>query len=62
MESIKNNPTRIYSIIVAGLALVAFYVPDMPTPLILGLIAAVLGTGEVVRAQVLPVRKYDISE
>ena len=60
MENIKNNPVRIQSIIFACLALVAFYVPDLPTALIIGVIAAVLGTGEIVRSKVVPLSKYDI--
>ena len=60
MENIKNNPVRIQSIIVSCLALVAFYVPELPTALIIGVIAAVLGTGEVVRSTVAPLNKYDI--
>lgn len=59
LEAIKNNPVRIYAIASAVLALVAFYLPTIPTALILALVAAVLGSGEVVRAQVTPTRKLD---
>jgi hypothetical protein len=56
VEAIKNNPVRLYSIAVASLALIAFYVPTLPVVLILGLVAAVLGVGETVRAHVTPTR------
>ncbi|MER5304596.1 hypothetical protein ABT039_34730 [Streptomyces lasiicapitis] len=46
---IRNHPARIYAVAVAALALVAHYVPDLPSALILGLAAAVLGTGEAVQ-------------
>ena len=54
MNNIRRNPVRIYSVVVACLALVAQYVPDLPTALILGVLAAILGTGEVVRSKVVP--------
>lgn len=54
MNNIRRNPVRIYSVAVACLALVAQYVPDLPTALILGVLAAILGTGEVVRSKVVP--------
>ena len=60
MNNITTNPVRIYSIVVACLALVSQYVPDLPTALILGVVAAILGTGEVVRSKVAPLSKYDI--
>lgn len=46
---IHANSTRLYAIVAAGIALVAHYVDDLPQALILGLAAAVLGTGEVVQ-------------
>ncbi|MER5260434.1 hypothetical protein [Streptomyces sp. NPDC002855] len=49
MDYIKTHATRIYAVLVAGLALVAHYFPDLPTALILGVGAAVLGTGEAVQ-------------
>jgi hypothetical protein len=58
-ENLKRNPVRIYSVAVACLALVTQYVPDLPTALILGVIAAILGTGEVVRAKVVPLRDVE---
>jgi hypothetical protein len=54
LEAIRTNPVRIYAVITAALALVAHYVPDVPTVLVLGLVAAVLGIGEGVRAAVTP--------
>jgi hypothetical protein len=59
IESLKNNPVRIYAVVAAALALVAHYVPDLPTPLILALAAALLGVGEGVRAQVTPTRSLE---
>lgn len=56
LQAILDNPVRLYSIAVAAVALVAFYV-TIPAPLILGLIAAVLGVGEGVRSQVAPMSK-----
>ncbi|MFF4408108.1 hypothetical protein [Streptomyces sp. NPDC001404] len=49
MEFIKTHPARIYAIVVAGLALVVHYVPDLPSAAILALAAAVLGVGEAVQ-------------
>jgi hypothetical protein len=59
MENIRRNPVRIYSVAVAILALVAQYVPELPTALILGVIAAIIGTGEVVRSKVVPLRDVE---
>ncbi|MFI7357158.1 hypothetical protein ACIBTP_24885 [Streptomyces avidinii] len=44
-----THPARIYAVAVAALALVAHYIPELPTALILGLAAAVLGIGEAVQ-------------
>ncbi len=49
MQFIKAHPARIYAVAVAALALVAHYVPSLPSALVLGLVAAVLGTGEAVQ-------------
>ncbi|WP_432068239.1 hypothetical protein [Streptomyces sp. C10-9-1] len=49
MQFIKTHPARIYAVLVAALALVVHYFPDLPSALILGLAAAVLGTGEAVQ-------------
>lgn len=49
MQFVKTHPARIYAVLVAALALVVHYLPDLPSALILGLAAAVLGTGEAVQ-------------
>ncbi|MEU1307839.1 hypothetical protein ABZ419_02930 [Streptomyces cinnamoneus] len=49
MGFIQAHSTRLYAIVAAGVALVAHYVDGLPQGLILGLAAAVLGTGEVVQ-------------
>ncbi|MFJ7250750.1 hypothetical protein ACIQWA_39765 [Kitasatospora sp. NPDC098652] len=49
MKFITTHPARIYAVLVAALALVAHYVPSLPSALVLGLAAAVLGTGEAVQ-------------
>lgn len=59
LEDIKNNPVRIYAIVTAAVALLGHYVQDIPTALVLALVAAVLGVGEGVRSAVTPVRKLD---
>lgn len=46
---IHAHSTRLYGIAAAALALVAYYVPGLPTELILALTAAILGTGEAVQ-------------
>lgn len=54
----KLEPVRWYAIVAAVLAIAAHYSPDIPTPLFLGLAAAVLGVGsEVTRAAVTPMAK-----
>jgi hypothetical protein len=50
----KFEPVRIYAIAVSALAVVAHYMPDVPTALYLGVVAAVLGLGEGVRSAVTP--------
>lgn len=57
LDAIKTNPVRLYAIASALLALVAFYVPGLPVVLILGVVAAILGTGETVRRHVAPMSK-----
>ena len=57
--AIKNNPVRLYSILTAVIALAAHYYQDLPTALLLGLLAAIFGTGEVVRAKVWPQEHVD---
>ncbi|MBC9714511.1 hypothetical protein H9Y04_18295 [Streptomyces sp. TRM66268-LWL] len=49
MPFIKTHAARIYAVAVAVLALVAHFAPSLPSPLILGVVAAALGTGEVVQ-------------
>ncbi|MEW2034910.1 hypothetical protein AB0901_30965 [Streptomyces roseifaciens] len=49
MDFIRTHPARIYAVLVAAVALVAHYIPDLPSPLILALAAAVLGVGEAVQ-------------
>ncbi|OKJ50863.1 hypothetical protein [Streptomyces sp. CB02115] len=49
MTFIKTHPARLYAVVVAALALVAHYVPELPSALVLGLVAAVLGTGEAIQ-------------
>lgn len=57
LTALKSNPVRLYAAAVAVVALVAHYVEDLPAPLILGLVAAILGVGEGVRANVTPTSK-----
>ncbi|MER5638415.1 hypothetical protein ABT095_15820 [Kitasatospora sp. NPDC002227] len=49
MRFVYTHPARIYAVVVAALALVAHYVPSLPSALVLALVAAVLGTGEAVQ-------------
>ncbi|MFE5896864.1 hypothetical protein ACFQ67_05500 [Streptomyces sp. NPDC056488] len=49
MQFISKHPARIYAVAVAVLALVAHYRPELPSALVLGLVAAVLGVGEAVQ-------------
>ncbi|MFJ4188252.1 hypothetical protein [Kitasatospora sp. NPDC089509] len=49
MKFATKHPARIYAVFVAALALVAHYVPSLPSALVLALAAAVLGTGEAVQ-------------
>ncbi|MDX2390194.1 hypothetical protein NJL88_08965 [Streptomyces sp. DK15] len=49
MGFVKDHAARLYAVVVAVLALTAHYVPTLPSALILGVVAAVLGTGEVVQ-------------
>ncbi|MEW2635756.1 hypothetical protein AB0903_29985 [Streptomyces sp. NPDC048389] len=49
MTFIKTHPARLYAVAVAALALVAHYFPELPSALVLALVAAVLGTGEAVQ-------------
>ncbi|MGW3932845.1 hypothetical protein ACWECC_32840 [Streptomyces microflavus] len=49
MTFVTTHATRLYAVLVAVLALAAYYVPSLPSALILGVAAAVLGTGEAVQ-------------
>lgn len=49
MQFITTHPARLYAIVAALVALVAHYVPNLPVVLVLGLAAALLGTGEAVQ-------------
>ncbi|WP_411144979.1 hypothetical protein [Streptomyces sp. x-80] len=49
MEFVKSHAARLYTVAVAVLALVTHFVPSLPSALILGVVAAVLGTGEAVQ-------------
>jgi hypothetical protein len=55
MDALKKNPVRIYSVVVSALALAANYIDNLPIPLILAVVAAILGVGEGVRSKVTPV-------
>lgn len=59
-QAIKDNPVRIGAIVSAAIALAAYYVPDAPWPLVAGLIAAILGTGELVRSDVAPMSRVSV--
>ncbi|MDN3259592.1 hypothetical protein QWJ26_07140 [Streptomyces sp. CSDS2] len=49
VEFVHKHIARIYTVAVALLALVAHFVPSLPSALILGVVAAALGTGEAVQ-------------
>ena len=49
IDFIHAHSTRLYAIAAAALSLIAYYVQDLPTGLILALVAAVLGTGEAIQ-------------
>lgn len=46
---IRTHNARLYSIVTAAIALLAHYVPGLPSEIILALVAAILGTGETVQ-------------
>ena len=54
MQFVKTHAARIYALAVAVLALVAHYVPTLPSALILGVVAAALGAGEAVQRIAFP--------
>ncbi|QPB09561.1 hypothetical protein CPT_Sycamore_021 [Streptomyces phage Sycamore] len=49
MQFVKAHGARLYAVTVALLALVAHFVPELPSELVLGVVAAVLGLGEAVQ-------------
>ncbi|ANP53652.1 hypothetical protein J2Z21_009337 [Streptomyces griseochromogenes] len=49
IDFIHAHSTRLYAVAAAALSLIAYYVQDLPTGLILALVAAILGTGEAVQ-------------
>ncbi|MFF4606097.1 hypothetical protein ACFY12_25570 [Streptomyces sp. NPDC001339] len=49
IDFIHTHSTRLYAIAAAALSLVTYYVEDLPSGLILALVAAILGTGEAVQ-------------
>lgn len=49
IDFIHAHSTRLYAIAAAALSLIAYYVQDLPTGLILALVAAVLGAGEAIQ-------------
>ncbi|QMU72128.1 hypothetical protein [Streptacidiphilus sp. P02-A3a] len=49
MDFVRAHAARIYAVVVAALALVAHYAPGIPVELVLTVVAAVLGTGELVQ-------------
>lgn len=59
---ITLEPVRLYAVASAAAALAAYYLPSGAWPLILGVLAAVLGIGETVRAKVTPVQKVNAIE
>lgn len=52
VDFVKREPVRTYSIFIALLAIVGYYVPSIPTELFVAFAAAVLGQG--VRQKVTP--------
>lgn len=51
---LKAEPVRLYSIAMAAVALGAYFLPTNAWPLVLALIAAVLGVGQAARSAVTP--------
>jgi uncharacterized protein YqgC (DUF456 family) len=49
MNFIRDHATRLYAVAVALVALVAHYVPALPSEAVLALAAAILGVGEAVQ-------------
>jgi hypothetical protein len=59
--NLKLEPVRIYAVAVSALAVAAYYLPDLPVALYLGVVAAILGVGEGVRSTVTPNSKVVVS-
>lgn len=57
-----HEPVRLYGVAAAALALAAHYFEDLPVALILGLVAALLGVGEMVRGTVTPEKHFTVIE
>ncbi|MFI1796343.1 hypothetical protein ACH427_03135 [Streptomyces sp. NPDC020379] len=57
MEFIKAHSARILAVVSAALALVVYYVPDLPDALIYAFAVALLGGGEVTQRVVVPARR-----
>jgi hypothetical protein len=59
LKALKENPVRVYALVVAALALASRYLPALPVEDILGLVSAgiALVGGEIVRAKVVPETK-----
>ena len=51
---LKTEPVRLYSIAMAVVALAAYFVPTNAWPLVLALVASVLGLGHATRSTVTP--------
>lgn len=49
MTFMQTQSARLYAIAAASVALVAHYVPNLPSELVLAFVAAVLGAGEAVQ-------------
>nr|BEK66822.1 hypothetical protein KPHV_40490 [Kitasatospora purpeofusca] len=48
MSFVRAHAARIYALAVAVLALLVHFVPELPSALVLGVVAAALGVGEAV--------------
>lgn len=60
-DLLELEPVRLYSVAAAALALAVHFFPSLPAALILGLVAAILGVGQKVRANVTPTPKVVVS-
>lgn len=49
---LDTEPVRLYSIVTAAFAVLAYFAPSGAWPLLLALVAAMLGVGQGVRSQV----------